>query len=88
MDPTGQLSIWYSHKKADDSGFCVEQSPQLQRTQPVQLKAVDEWNGTSQKMYACNAMNNAVALACNGKIPVEQIGSHFKKILTDLAAIS
>ncbi len=87
VEPTGQLSIWYSHKKADGSGFCVEQNseqklPAQQSNGRLTLREVSD--SATQKMFACNAMNNAIALACNGKISLEQIEPQYKKILSAL----
>jgi hypothetical protein len=91
----GKLDVWYSHKKADGSGFCTE---------PVQqkLSGVDGANTAmvtmqSRKltdyspanwMYVCNAMNNAVNLASNGVIGVGEIGNYFNRILSELQKVA
>lgn len=81
VDPMGQTRIWYSHKKLDGSGFCVETNA----ISTVSSKGIREIPNTSVNgMFICNAMNNAVVLACNNKIQVDQIGVYFKRILSEL----
>ena len=69
----GQTDVWYSHKKADGSGFCNEKYQEPQE----QTESVDS-------MLACNAMNNAVALASTGKIELDQIGEFYKKLYSEM----
>lgn len=94
-DATGAISVWYSHKRKDGAGFCVEkgsQSTGLKGGTAVQTRLFDgavtqASSMTSQVkgMYACNAMNNAVNLASNGVIGVDQIGQYYQKILSELS---
>lgn len=89
VDVDGTVKTWYSHKKADGSGFCTEQIQDSQPQKAVQLRLRDDVMSPSyQKMYACNAMNNAVALACNGKIQVDQIEAQYRRILTELKKVN
>ncbi len=74
VDPKGQLKVWYSHKLLNGTGFCVEQESDVEKTESV----------SSHKMLMCNAMNNAIALASSGKIQIDQIGSYYKKIYSEL----
>jgi hypothetical protein len=71
VDEKGQTDIWYSHKKADGTGFCQEKYADS-------VESVDP-------MLACNAMNNAVALANAGKIELDSIGDFYKKLYSELA---
>ncbi len=84
-DKKGDLKVWYSHKIMDGSGFCVEKA---ERSEPRQLLLPNEReiaiSNPQQNMFVCNAMNNAIALACNGKIEVSQIGLYYKRILSEL----
>lgn len=79
----GQLDVWYSHKKADGSGFCTE---------PKNLSILEDTKPQEQSnlssMFACNAMNNAVALASAGKIDMQKIGETYKKLLDELQTSS
>ena len=88
LDKNGDLSIWYSHKLADGSGFCTEKEGDQKQivTQPKLFDGV-VLNSTNPNrgMYVCNAMNNAVNLASNGAIGVDQIGQYFQKILGELS---
>lgn len=91
----GQVDIWYSHKKMDGSGFCVEPKQQsLVDTRSANTAVVTMRNtrvsdySPANGMYVCNAMNNAVNLASNGVIGVNEIGNYFKRILTELQAIA
>lgn len=97
QDSNGLLSIWYSHKKADGSGFCVEKNSQSKGQKggtAVQTKLFDgvisgsALSSQTRGMYVCNAMNNAVNLASNGVIGVDQIGQYFKKIYSELNQLS
>jgi hypothetical protein len=83
----GQSNVWYSHKIKDGSGFCVEKG--LEKYEQPALLEIDAKpvSNTSKAMFACNAMNNAVNLAANGRIEVEEIGQEFKKLLTVLQTI-
>lgn len=80
----GELKVWYSHKILDGQGFCTEK--EVQRNKPaVQQRMFDtQVTSPSRYMFMCNAMNNAVALASNGKIGLDQIGSYYKRILSEL----
>jgi hypothetical protein len=40
-------------------------------------------NNSANGMFMCNAMNNAVSLASNGVIPIDQIGSYYRRILAE-----
>lgn len=93
-DASGIVSVWYSHKKADGNGFCVEKNSQstgVKGGTAVQTRLFDgALNGSAlsnqaRGMYACNAMNNAVALASNGVIGVDQIGQYYQKIFSELS---
>lgn len=75
----GHLKVWYSHKKMDGTGFCVEKDNVAQQT--TLLQPVSQESNSGQKMLMCNAMNNAVQLAVNSKISVDQIGTYYHKIL-------
>jgi hypothetical protein len=82
----GQIKVWYSHKKSDGSGFCLEDR---KVDQPMLITDESPTQGSGyHKMFACNAMNNAVALAASGKITVDQIGSYYKRIFIELASSS
>lgn len=92
-DAKGILSIWYSHKKTDGTGFCVEKNTDQKGQKggtAIQTKLFDgslvgpALSSQTRGMYACNAMNNAVNLASNGVIGVDQIGQYFKKIYSEL----
>lgn len=84
VGPDGEMKVWYSHKKADGSGFCVEKDEQylMQIRKPLEVEEAK--TAPANNIFACNAMNNAIALACNGKIEVNQIGAYYRKILTQL----
>lgn len=91
-DSSGLMSVWYSHKKADGSGFCVEKNSGTKSGTAIQTKLFDgvvsnSISSQSRGMYACNAMNNAVNLASNGVIGVDQIGQYFQKIYSELAKL-
>lgn len=91
-DASGIISVWYSHKKADGNGFCVEKNSQSTGQKggtAVQARLFDgalqpRLSDQTRGMYACNAMNNAVNLASNGVIGVDQIGQYFQKIYSEL----
>ena len=93
-DASGLISVWYSHKKADASGFCVEKNSSQTTGQKggtaMQTKLFDgvitgsALSSQTKGMYVCNAMNNAVNLASNGVIGVDQIGQYFQKIYSEL----
>lgn len=97
-DASGAISVWYSHKRKEGAGFCVEkgsQSTGLKGGTAIQTKLFDgalnhasQGNSQVRGMYACNAMNNAVTLASNGVIRVEQIGQYYQKILSELSKSS
>lgn len=94
-DPSGLINVWYSHKKADGTGFCVEKSTGSKGGRAIQtslfdgaLKPVHQVSDQARGMYACNAMNNAVNLASNGVIGVDQIGQYFQKIYSELQKIA
>ncbi len=87
VDFNGQMKTWYSHKKADGSGFCTEQISEKSSEKPVQLQLRDDATTTYTRMYACNAMNNAIALACSGKIQIDQIATQYRRILTELSKV-
>jgi hypothetical protein len=91
LDGTGQLKVWYSHKLKDGTGFCQEETQVKElaaQGKPTQL-AIPETTGVLKigssvnGMFMCNAMNNAVSLASNGVISVDQIGSYYKRILAE-----
>lgn len=94
-DSNGLLNIWYSHKRADGSGFCVEKSSDMRGRKggtAIQTKLFDgvisgsrSLSDQAKGMYVCNAMNNAVSLASNGVIGVDQIGQYFQKIYSELS---
>jgi hypothetical protein len=88
-DYKGDLRVWYSHKMLDGQGFCTEQKSRddVSKTdiQPKQLRLVDDAPKTNG-MLMCNAMNNAVSLAASGKITTDQIGSYYKRILSELVS--
>jgi hypothetical protein len=94
-DPSGLISVWYSHKKADGSGFCVEKTTGSKGGSAIQTRLFDgaaynsapTLSNQAKGMYACNAMNNAVALASNGVIGVDQIGQYFQKIYSELSKL-
>jgi hypothetical protein len=90
-DKMGQMSIWYSHKMIDGQGFCVEKNTENKESllpfgakQSVIKPAQDTNPASSQGMLMCNAMNNAVSLAANGRIQVDQIGAYYQRILSEL----
>jgi hypothetical protein len=66
----GEMKVWYSHKKIDGTGFCVEKDQKSDS--PIST------------IHSCNAMNNAIALVCNNVIAVDQVESYFKRILSTL----
>src|SRR3989344_5453490 len=73
-DENGNLKVWYSHKKLDGTGFCVEKTNEVV-TSTVRARGNSATEpAPSRYMLMCNAMNNAVALASAGKIEVDQIG--------------
>lgn len=80
----GEAKIWYSHKILDGQGFCVEKETPGMKPTVQQRIFTDQSVSTSKYMFMCNAMNNAVALASNGKIELDQIGSYYKRILSEL----
>jgi hypothetical protein len=86
-DYKGDLKVWYSHKMLDGQGFCTEKGLNDLSGKEVQsvkqLTLVDD-APKATGMLMCNAMNNAVALAANGKITTNEIGSYYKKILSEL----
>jgi len=92
-DASGIISVWYSHKKADGNGFCVEKNSSSTQTKggtAIQTRLFDgalqnRVSDQARGMYACNAMNNAVSLASNGVIGVDQIGQYFQKIYSELS---
>lgn len=99
-DYKGDLRVWYSHKMLDGQGFCTEKTlneslrkglNDLSRKNTdlipsvKQLSLVDD-SPKVNGMLMCNAMNNAVSLAANGKIATDQIGSYYKRILSELLA--
>ena len=111
VDQNGDTSVWYSHKKSDGSGFCLESDGRVSTVPTVNKPSfstnkpsfsTNEVNlSTNNKdgilvkqtspyhsMYVCNAMNNAVNLAANGAIGVDQIGQYFQKIYAELAKTS
>jgi hypothetical protein len=91
VDQNGSNSIWYSHKKNDGTGFCVEKDGKVSSIETTTKNydgVVVKQTSSYHSMYTCNAMNNAVNLACNGAIEVNQIGKYFKKILTELNNVS
>ncbi len=90
LDKNGELSVWYSHKLSDGSGFCNEKENSNQQiTQPKLFDGVVLSNTNPNRgMYVCNAMNNAVNLASNGAIGVDQISQYFQKILGELSKAS
>jgi hypothetical protein len=85
-DATGQLKVWYSHKMLDGAGFCVEQNDKATAHEitPRSKGSLKADTNSYNTIFACNAMNNAIALANSGKIELNQIESYFKKILTGL----
>ena len=89
-DKLGQSKIWYSHKIKNGVGFCLEKVEQTKQDfLPTTLKELSaqrndqKFPAAPYGAYACNAMNNAVALACNGKIELDQIGKYYSKILSE-----
>jgi hypothetical protein len=91
FDKNGELSTWYSHKLANGVGFCTDKEGQTNRitTQPKLFDGVVlSQQNPNRSMYICNAMNNAVNLASNGAIGVDQIGQYFQKILGELSKAS
>lgn len=72
----GLSRIWYSHKILGGNGFCVEKTEQPETTSKER---------PTNYMLMCNAMNNAVALAANGKIQINQIGDYFQKLYSELS---
>jgi hypothetical protein len=84
-DVNGEIKTWFSHKMLDGKGFCVEKVYDGAR-QMISQRSLTI-NGVQPKgMLACNAMNNAVSLAANGRIEIDQIESYYKKILTELTS--
>lgn len=77
----GKVDVWYSHKKADGTGFCTEKQVEVYANDVSPLRSKD------QNIFVCNAMNNAVTLATSGKIEVSEIDKYFKKIFSELKAI-
>lgn len=85
VDPvTGETKVWYSHKKADGTGFCSEK--ENGKVEQLSLTLPEKSQNQLQSIFACNAMNNAVALAANGKIGLDQIGVQYKKLLSELTS--
>ncbi|MCL5784410.1 MAG: hypothetical protein M1142_03595 [Patescibacteria group bacterium] len=80
----GDAKVWYSHKILDGQGFCVEKETSETKPAVGQSIFTDRIVSPSKYMFMCNAMNNAVALAAGGKIELDQIGSYYKRILTEL----
>jgi hypothetical protein len=80
-DDNGKVDIWYSHKKADGTGFCTEKEVEVYANDIAPRRSKDE------NIFLCNAMNNAVTLATSGKIQVSEIDKYFKKIFSELKAI-
>jgi hypothetical protein len=73
---------------ASDGEKMAQLSQNQNGTGPVQLtltKATDMVRVTNSTngMFMCNAMNNAVSLASNGVIPIDQIGSYYRRILAE-----
>lgn len=96
VKPDGKIDVWYSHKKADGTGFCTEMVQQtlngLQDNQntavvTMQNKRLTDYS-PANGMYVCNAMNNAVNLASNGVIGVNEIGNYFNRILSELQKVA
>lgn len=97
MNDGGQLDVWYSHKKADGTGFCVEKNtetyannvtPQRVNNENSLVSRYDDSaNGRLKNIFVCNAMNNAVTLATSGKIEISEIDKYFKKIYSELKSI-
>lgn len=72
---------WYSHRTDDPAfpkGYCNEYVEKESSSAPKPNVS------NNDSFYTCNAMNNAVALACAGKIEVSQISAYYKKILRQL----
>jgi hypothetical protein len=87
VDPvTGETKVWYSHKKQDGTGFCSEKENQVTESKQLSLDLPQKSSNQMQTIFACNAMNNAVALAANGKISLNQIGEQYKRLLSELSA--
>lgn len=95
----GTIDTWYSHKKMDGSGFCVEPAQKSliglqddQKTAMVTIpsRKMSDYSPSSSTngMYVCNAMNNAVNLASNGVIGVNEIGNYFNRILAELQKVA
>lgn len=86
--PDGQPKVWYSHKKLDGTGFCVEKAAEVtaQTVYPRRAEAMP--NSSVSGMFSCNALNNAVALACEGKIEVSEIGKYYRNFLSELSKLS
>lgn len=102
----GSVDVWYSHKKSDGTGFCVEsQVSKVDGVKSVQQvldgmtrqntalvsvskKMTDYSPASANGMFVCNAMNNAVNLASNGVIGVDEIGKYFNRILTELHKVA
>lgn len=83
-DRNGELKVWYSHKILDGQGFCTEKETQESKPAIQQKMFTDQSASPSRYMFMCNAMNNATALAASGKIALDQIGSYYKRILSEL----
>ncbi len=88
VDSNGRLSVWYSHKLANGGGFCTEkvedQEVLTQQMIPFSKELSNaSKDSNSQRMLMCNAMNNAVALAANDKIKLDQIGQYYQRILSE-----
>lgn len=79
-DMDGNHKVWYSHKMLDGKNFCVEKAESKTDNQ-LRIPSV---SAPSQGMFMCNAMNNAITLAANGVIQVDQIGDYYKKIYSEL----
>jgi hypothetical protein len=98
VKPDGKIDVWYSHKKLDGNGFCTEAFQQAlnglqddKNTAMVTLqsrKLTDYSPNQANGMYVCNAMNNAVNLASNGVIGVNEIGNYFNRILSELQKVA
>lgn len=88
VDATGQRKVWYSHKLLDGKGFCVEKVERAEVVHhDIQPRRKNNETGVHE-MFACNAMNNAIALASSGKIELNQIGDYFNKIYDELIKTS
>ena len=79
----------------EDQIKSAAETKQVKDSQPMQLeltKGLDKLNmatdmvrlnSSTNGMFMCNAMNNAVSLASNGVIPIDQIGSYYRRILAE-----